>query len=520
MVGTGAPRSTTALGVLTRGFSLIVLLAVPNKPDRTELVLGVVSPVGSDLARLTAVLSAYIKRFGYAVNIIRVSEFLRRLDPVSLGVRLRFTPEYHRIRTHMDAGNRAREISGRGDILALHAASEIHSRRTDDQPLPETVHIILSLKHPHEVTALRRIYGAGFFLIGLYTPRDERQPNLERLDMSARQASQLMRRDETEEIEIAQQTSATFYQADVFLSLDSASVATFDSEVERFIDLVFGDPFRTPTAAEHAMFLAFAGSLRSADLSRQVGAVVVSAVGEVIATGANDVPRHGGGLYWPGADDQRDYVRGNDSNKVEIERIVQDILRRAQERPTPPSRTELENALRASRLRDLTKFGRAVHAEMEALLCCARSGVSPRGGVLYCTTFPCHNCAKHIIAAGIERVFYVEPYPKSLAADLHGDAIAVDQKIENRVCFLPFTGIAARRYFDLFSLQVSSGRPVRRKDGSGVQKASWDRKTTIPRVPMTADSYIEGEMVASLTIRDTIRKGKANETRKKQLIRR
>lgn len=159
-------------------------------------------------------------------------------------------------------------------------------------------------------------------------------------------------------------------------------------------------------------------------------------------------------------------------------------------------------------------------ADVYAIRLLNGSGVNPRGGVLYCTTFPCHNCAKHIIAAGIERVFYVEPYPKSLAAELHGDAIAVDQKIANRVCFLAFTGIAARRYFDLFSLQVSSGRPVRRKDGSGVQKAPWDRNTTIPRVPMTADSYIEREMVANLTIRDAIRKGKANETRKKQRIRR
>ena len=486
-----------------------------KNPDRTELVLGVVSPVGSDLAHLEAVLSAYIKRFGYSVNTIRVSHFLRQLDPTSLGLRLRFKPEYHRIRTHMDAGNRAREVSGRGDILALHAASEINSRRVDEQPLPETVHIVLSLKHPQEVTALRRIYGAGFFLLGLYTPRSERQRNLEKLDMSARQASELMKRDENEESELGQQTSGTFYQADVFLSLNAASVTSFDSDVERFVDLVFGDPFRTPTAPEHAMFLAFAGSLRSADLSRQVGAVVVSSAGEVIATGANDVPRHGGGLYWPGVADQRDYVWGEDSNKVQIEKIVQDILHRAQPKPKPASRSELENVLRGSRLQDLTEFGRAVHAEMEALLSCARSGVSPRGGVLYCTTFPCHNCAKHIVAAGIERVFYVEPYPKSLAEELHKDSIAVDQETEERVCFLPFTGIAARRYFDLFSLQVSSGRRVRRKDATGVQKASWERKTAVPRVPMTADSYIEREVVANLTIRDTIQKRKANETRKK-----
>jgi hypothetical protein len=110
-------------------------------------------------------------------------------------------------------------------------------------------------------------------------------------------------------------------------------------------------------------------------------------------------------------------------------------------------------------------------------------------------------------------------YPKSLAAELHGDAIAVDQATEGRVCFLPFTGIAARRYFDLFSLQGSSGRRVRRKDADGVHKAIWERKAAIPRVPMTPDSYIEREVVANLTIRDTIKKGKANETRKKQHLR-
>jgi deoxycytidylate deaminase len=67
----------------------------------------------------------------------------------------------------------------------------------------------------------------------------------------------------------------------------------------------------------------------------------------------------------------------------------------------PVTGTDAYKRLRDGRLYDLTEFGRAVHAEMEALLCCARSGVSPRFGSLFTTTFPCHNCAKHIIAAGI-----------------------------------------------------------------------------------------------------------------------
>ena len=68
-----------------------------------------------------------------------------------------------------------------------------------------------------------------------------------------------------------------------------------------------------------------------------------------------------------------------------------------------------------------------VHAEMEALLSCARSGVSPVGGTLYSTTFPCHNCAKHIVAAGLRRVVYVEPYPKSRAVEFFNRSQARDR---------------------------------------------------------------------------------------------
>jgi deoxycytidylate deaminase len=61
--------------------------------------------------------------------------------------------------------------------------------------------------------------------------------------------------------------------------------------------------------------------------------------------------------------------------------------------------------LRGSPLMDITEYGRAVHAEMEAILACARTGGNPSGATLYCTTSPpCHNCAKHIVDVGITRV--------------------------------------------------------------------------------------------------------------------
>jgi deoxycytidylate deaminase len=146
-------------------------------------------------------------------------------------------------------------------------------------------------------------------------------------------------------------------------------------------------------------------------------------------------------------------------------------------------------------LMDITEYGRAAHAEMEALLSCARSGVSTRGCTLYSTTFPCHNCAKHIIAAGIARVVYVEPYPKSQASDLFGDSIRVHGIDDGRVAFTQFVGVGARRFIDLFSMALSSGTVVKRKRRGGLA-AEWSPEKATVRVPVMPNCYLDREQVA------------------------
>jgi deoxycytidylate deaminase len=244
------------------------------------------------------------------------------------------------------------------------------------------------------------------------------------------------------------------------------------------------------------MVLAYGASLRSAQLARQVGAVVLSSDGEVIATGANDVPRFGGGLYWPGEEDRRDHRLGYDANDREIDEIIADIVACVKDSATVFDEDRLRKRLESSRVDDLTEYGRPVHAETEALLACGRTGVSTTGGTVYTTTFPCHNCAKHIVAAGIERVVYVEPYPKSKALALHPDSIALDDpEARGRVRFVPFVGIAARRFFDLFSMRLSAGLEIKRKASDGTV-IPWDRAKTTPRVRMAPYSYLERELIA------------------------
>jgi len=65
---------------------------------------------------------------------------------------------------------------------------------------------------------------------------------------------------------------------------------------------------------------------------------------------------------------------------------------------------------------------RAVHAEQNAIIQAALHGVSTKGSTLYCTTQPCVLCAKMLINAGVEEIFFKGSYPDELAISLLNEA--------------------------------------------------------------------------------------------------
>ena len=54
---------------------------------------------------------------------------------------------------------------------------------------------------------------------------------------------------------------------------------------------------------------------------------------------------------------------------------------------------------------------RTVHAEINALAQCAKYGVSCDGATAYCNTYPCWNCFKALVNAGIKSIYYSDSYP-------------------------------------------------------------------------------------------------------------
>lgn len=253
--------------------------------ENPELVIGLVSPVGVDISSFNLKLKDHIRLCSYQYNHIRLSALIKTVK--GLTTQIDESSEYKRIKSLMTAGDEVRRESERNDFVAALGICSVSAKRSNEEPLYQYTHVFDSLKHPDEVQSLRNIYGDGFYLLGISSSRSNRLEYLKQKGMSQSEAEELIRRDESEEFKCGQHTRDTFHLADGFIDIDADN---FTDQIARVIDLIFGDPCSTPTRDEYAMFLAFAASLRSSDLSRQVGAVVTSSYNEIISTGANDVP--------------------------------------------------------------------------------------------------------------------------------------------------------------------------------------------------------------------------------------
>jgi dCMP deaminase len=75
---------------------------------------------------------------------------------------------------------------------------------------------------------------------------------------------------------------------------------------------------------------------------------------------------------------------------------------------------------------------RTIHAEMNAILQCAKFGVPTQNAEIYVTHFPCVHCTKSIIQAGISSVYYANGYHN------HPFSIELFEKAGVKVEHIPF----------------------------------------------------------------------------------
>jgi cytidine deaminase len=481
--------------------------------ERHELVFGLVGALGTDVKRAGLTLRQQIELVGYAVDQepVKLSALMHDIEQEpysSLYAKDAHGKKYVRagVETYMKAGTKLRTDLKRADALALLAIRALRSRREalnlGESSANGYAFILDSLKHKSEIEMLRRMYGPAFIAIGVHGTYDDRLEHTQRrllkevgnrgsLNDFEADAKRLMQLDEDEkDNSFGQHVSDAFAMADVVISdkLDK------ESTIRRFVKILFGDWTQTPTRDEVGMYHAQGAAYQSSSMSRQVGAAITRLDGSIVATGTNDVPRFGGGSFdedelRAGRKDVRDFASGFDTSDQHRREVLIDILERlckngvissfSRDAASEKADSYLygpDNFMKRAKFMATIDYTRAVHAEATAIANSAKAGVSVENCTLYVTTFPCHDCAKLIVASGITRVVYVEPYTKSLAKDFYDGLISIDKDNRKLVRFEPFIGITPRRFAEFFAMRED------RKDALGTRQ-DIDQKIATPRLP-------------------------------------
>jgi deoxycytidylate deaminase len=501
------------------------------------LVIALCGPIGSPLHETAQQIKNTLAEFNYQTETVRLSNLIR-LNAKKAGVSVDTSSKFHEIQSLIKIGDSLREKYG-SDVLAKLSIAKIGADRANrygafedvaaeaDKPENRKIqnqricHVIDSIKNSAELDLLRLIYGGALFAVGVFSPLELRVANLAKPGkLQQSEIEQLIDIDSGEEFDHGQSVRNTFPQCDFFLRVDHAvvgpseakAVGQINERVRRFFDLIFRTVVITPTAEETAMYAATSAARNSACLSRQVGAAVTSSTGELLAVGWNDVPQSGGGLYGtkplsmrltPQAepDDRRCFAQvggrcRNDEEKSSIARKVVESLIKGGVVKEDAAEKAVQTILDDTRIKDLIEFSRAVHAEMHAILGAGRvAGDRVVGGKIFVTTYPCHSCARHLVAAGISEVHYIEPYRKSLATRLHEDALTEATDSNGKVQLRQYDGIAPRRFIEMFE-----GRD--RKKGGVLALSGRIEAVPLTHVSLKAIPRLEEVVVAEIETKD------------------
>lgn len=467
-----------------------------------ELFFGVVGPVGAGSSRAIDSLERACRSSGFKAIRVKASALIKeraaengKVVPSAERKTLAYVSALQNLGDDMREDDSSAVARAAVIEIAKRRAEHTSQRYQPGQPiLPDDqkrAYLIDSIRHPAEINLLRRTYGGAFALIGVVCEEKERKRRIlgkyftkpEQLDDKNQTAVDAFMRRDADDAEKGhgQHVNDAFFESDFFVDNtaadDTDANQLLDEDLGRLIDIITHDKMVRPTIEETAMHHAHSARVRSACLSRQVGASLVDADGTVISTGVNEVPKGGGGVY--GEDfraktdpkDDRCAFRSTRfcSSNREQNKIIDDLISSIPELGSFRDKEALRSKIRKTRIGQLIEFSRAVHAEMDALLSASREGVSTCGTRLFVTTFPCHYCARHIVSAGVREVHYIEPYPKSLAVELHRDSIETNRdawKQANlssvkegeeptasgmtKVLFTPFVGVAPRLYIRAF----------------------------------------------------------------------
>jgi len=306
--------------------------------------------------------------------------------------------------------------------------------------------VVDGVRNLAEVQALRSLF-ANCFAIAVVASHNTRWDRVKEsvYDKDYKAFERDDQRDADEDLEHGQQVEKCVQDSDYVLwnetDLRSSTVREEQllSKLRPEIRLMQGESPRYPTAEETYITSAYAASHSSRCLKRFVGAVIVSDRGIPLSLGHNENPV---GMKPCESEYRYCFKDENMHGKLEAMKDVHcpecgakhDGLKEPWR--CSECRANLKLLFFPSRNMELCT---AVHAEERAIR--SLGDRSAEGATMYVTTFPCFQCSRYIVDAGIARIVYVEAYP---IKEAHEFLVRNDVKVE------PFEGFKARAFNRIF----------------------------------------------------------------------
>lgn len=290
-----------------------------------EIVFAIVGAVGAGSSLIANTLDAELRNKGFDTKIFKASECIKEWLQTS-DHQIDDSTSFKKVESYQNAGDEMRrDDPGAIAVRLIQKIRKFRAEKTDqevknDEPvMPDGVrraYILDSLKNPAEVQLLRMVYKEAFCLIGVVCDREERKNRLKEAKFPMATSVEIgafMERDEDDasKAKHGQHVSKTFHLSDFFIDNSPSKLAEngkssnpnwdIPERIGRLIDAIMHSKIVRPDIHEMGMYYAYSSKLRSSCLSRQVGSSLLDQSGNLLAVGANEVPKAGGGTYGDGS---------------------------------------------------------------------------------------------------------------------------------------------------------------------------------------------------------------------------
>lgn len=201
-----------------------------------------------------------------------------------------------------------------------------------------------------------------------------------------------------------------------------------DRQLVKLIALIHQPGIVTPTGLERTMQIAYNAKVNSGCISRQVGAIITDSNFSVKAVGWNDVPQNQIPCNLRNA---HDLVSGNNNSHFSDFEKGSDNYKDGNDFKTKfigvmtNSQSKIDANLNGRNCSYCFKtfhnsfegkgnqvHTRSLHAEENAMMQITKyGGIGIKGGNLFTTASPCELCSKKAFQLGIDKIYYIDPYP-------------------------------------------------------------------------------------------------------------